>query len=366
LPPSYGHLTRRSLLQRGSVAVGALGVPGLLASCGGDDDGNPKTTGTDASRDISGKVIYADYGGTTREASQAAFYTPFEKETGVPVVPGDVDTSKMRLFAENKRSEWDLANLDGWEVVDFAEKGWLEELPDWVKKTDLVSPEFQKWTVGNYSASLGIAFNVEEGNKPPTSWADFWDTRKFPGKRGVPNFGYVQFEAALLADGVPHEEIYPIDFERATAKLDELRDQILYWDTFGQSMQFLAQGSVGMTMNTNSRTVLFRDQGLPVDFVWDDAILLPWGGNGILKYGPNRDAAFALADFCADPKRQAEFSRLTLYGPTQSAALDLMDDDLLSKLPNSPEHESAAFSLNVPDRAKQNDEIVQRWTEWVS
>lgn len=360
-------LTRRSLLQRGSVAFGALAAPGLLTACGDDDGSSSKAGRSDGKYDIdSDVVVYADYGGTTRTARQEAYFKPFTELTSVRVVPADADPAKMILFAERERSEWDVINTDGFDVIRFANDGLIRPLPDWVTKCDLVPEKYQKWGTGGYSASVVICYSTEEEGPAPESLADFWDTSKFPGKRSLPNFAFLQLEAALLADGVPHDEVFPIDFERAFAKLDELRDDLLFYDSFGQGMQYLAQGSVSMVLNSNSRGQIFKDQGLPIDFTWNDAILLSWTGEPVPKHAPHADAAFALVDFMAQPEQQAQFARLNLYGPTNSAALDLLDEATLEKMPNAPEHEKIAYVVDDEALAKQIEEYTDRFNEWLA
>src|SRR2546421_6111599 len=41
----------------------------------------------------------------------------------------------------------------------------------------------------------------------PHSWADFWDIRKYPGKRGLRHSAKYTLEIALLADGVDAKDV---------------------------------------------------------------------------------------------------------------------------------------------------------------
>ena len=73
-----------------------------------------------------------------------------------------------------------------------------------------------------YGVVLGYNTDATAG-QVPEGWADFFDTAKFPGKRGFWDYsaGGI-FEFALLADGVAPADLYPLDLERATAKLDTI------------------------------------------------------------------------------------------------------------------------------------------------
>ena len=309
-------------------------------------------------------VVFADYGGTTRAARMEAYFKPFEAKTSVRVVPDNADPSKLKLFAENKRADWDFIDLDAWDLIRFARQDALAKLPPGVARNEAVPEEFRDYAAAGYNASALIGYNTDIGR--PASWADFFDTEKFPGKRGLPNFGYMVLEGALLADGVPCDKLYPLDFDRAFAKLDKLRPHVLFWDSFGQGMQFLAQKSVSMVLTTNSRLSLLKDQGAEVDLVWEEALFAPWAAAGIPKDAPHPDAAFALADFMAQPEQQAEWSRRTYYGPANVKALDLLDQKTRERLPNIPEHIKLACTIDQVALSEQIDEYNKRYADWLA
>jgi putative spermidine/putrescine transport system substrate-binding protein len=329
-----------------------------LGACG--DDETPEQAAKQDGIE-SDSVVFADYGGTTRTARTEAFLSPFGNETGVRAVSADADPAKLQLFAENERADWDLIDMDGWDVVRFAEQGLLEKLPPDVARVDLVPEDQQDYASGGYNASSGIAYRTDEG-AAPASWADFFDTEKFPGKRAMPNFAYFQAEAALLADGVACEDLYPLDYERAFKKLDTIRDDLLFYDSFGQGVQYLAQGSVAMALLQNSRTTILKDQGIPVDYQWQDAFF-SWTAAAVPKHAPHADAAFALVDAMSTPERQAQFARLTKYGPMNSEAEALLDDATRQQLPNA--HIDVQCEVDNAGLAADIAEYGERYTEWL-
>lgn len=342
------------------TGIGVLCCAVALAACGGDDEGDAASA--EGGGLTSDTVVFADYGGTTRTARTQAFLNPFTAEFDVKAVSADADPAKLQLFAENQRAEWDLIDMDGWDVDRFMRKGQLEKLPADVARVDLVPEEYREYASGGYNASVGIGYRTD-GDAAPSGWADFFDTEKIPGKRALPNFAYISVEAALLADGVACEDLYPLDFDRAFKKLDTIRDDLLFYDSFGQGVQYLAQNSVSMVLIPNSRVAVLKDQGLPVDFAWDQAIF-QWTAAAVPKYAPHADAAFALVDFMSGPEQQAQFSRLTRYGPMNSEALELLDEETKSQLPNA--HLDVACEMDNAGLAKDLDEYSDRWTKWLS
>ena len=94
--------------------------------------------------------------------------------------------------------------------------------------------------------------------------------------RRVPD---VNLEFALLADGVPSEQVYEVlstqeGLDRAFRKLDTIKDQVVWWEAGAQAPQLLADGEVAMSTAYNGR--IFNAQVLenqPFVIVWDGQIL---------------------------------------------------------------------------------------------
>jgi putative spermidine/putrescine transport system substrate-binding protein len=346
--------------RRWAVLLVLVALAAGVVACGSDDDSSGGGDGDIASE----RVVFADYGGTTRSARDGAFFGPFERESGVSVVTADADASKLELFAENKRADWDLIDLDAWDIVRFADQGLLAKLPDSVPRSDSVPEKYRDYAIGGYASSLVLAFNSEKVK--PRSWADFFDTEKFPGKRAMPPFPLLEVLAALLADGVACEDLNPIDLDRAFAKLDEIRDDVLVYDSFGQAQQFLLQGSAVMALSPNGRIQPVKDQGLPVDYLWTDALHVPWIAAAVPRHAPHKDAAFALLELMNEPEHQSQFARMTNYGPMNTDALKLVDEETQAKLPNAPVNAEQQCEVDPVAIAGQWDEYAARYAEWLS
>ena len=69
-----------------------------------------------------------------------------------------------------------------------------------------------RYWLGFSAYGIIMAYRTDVYKKEtPTGWADFWDTAKYPGKRSMDaNLGDGSvLEAALLADGVAIDKLYP-------------------------------------------------------------------------------------------------------------------------------------------------------------
>jgi putative spermidine/putrescine transport system substrate-binding protein len=351
-------LTRREMMRRSLIAGGVLSSGPLLAACGGG-----RGAGSRSGR----PVIFADYGGSVRAARQKAFLDPFSKESGVRVVMADADPARFVLMAQKRRSQWDLIDADGFSVVDWNNRGLLETLPAKVRRCDRVPQKYQSLATGGYSQGFNMVYRRDafKGAKPET-WADFWNVQKFPGKRGFSSSYIGMLEPALMADGVPKDKLYPLDFDRGFAKLDELRPHMRLYESYADGQQQLQANSVGISILPNGRAFGLQQQGLDLEIVWNQAVLYPWNGAPVPKGAPNAAGAFELLDYMAKPEAQAEFARLTAYGPTQSAAFRLLDDKIRRNLPGAPETVKLTAPINTEILARQTDEYIRRYTAWLA
>ena len=80
----------------------------------------------------------------------------------------------------------------------------------------------------------------------PTTAKDYFDTKKFPGKRALPRQPKYTLELALMADGVEPDAVYEMlttdaGLERALTMLDTIKDSILWWDRAHEPLKLLAE-----------------------------------------------------------------------------------------------------------------------------
>jgi putative spermidine/putrescine transport system substrate-binding protein len=359
--------TRRDVLKRAGALASVAAVPSVLAACGDDEE-----QATTAGRTIEGipvkskLVVVADFGGTTREARKRVYFDPFTQETGIGVITPDWDPAKYELMAKRGRSQWDGADTPPLYAVKLANERSLQRFPDKVTRSPVVFESLRDVDTGGYTISINQGFlKGKFGNRRPESWADFWDVKKFPGKRAM-SVGFYMIEPALLADGVKPEELYPLDFDRALAKLDEIRRHTLFYKTLAEGQLYLQAGTVSLAQLTNGRLYGLKAQGVDVEVVWNQALFQGSNGATVPNGAPHSDAMFALAQFMMDPKRQAQFSEATGYGPVNPKALELMDDQLLAQMPNSEEHLKLAASIDPAELLQQEKEYLARTTEWLA
>lgn len=193
------------------------------------------------------------------------------------------------------------------EELDFSQIPNAESMPDEYKTPYSVAYEF-------YSSVLAYNPEAFDGN-PPQSWQDFWNVEEYPGNRALRNHPLGTLEAALMADGVERDELYPLDVDRAFEKLEEIKPHITtWWTSGGQSAQLLNDGEVDMLMMWNGRVSAIINEGASADFTYNDGVLQNTH-LCIIKDAPNQETAVEFINAAIDPEYQANLPLHIDYGP---------------------------------------------------
>jgi putative spermidine/putrescine transport system substrate-binding protein len=352
---------------RPSIATLVL-IAIAIAGCGGDDSGgsNSNAGGGDGG-DLSGKqATFVTFDIGQKPQFQPAFLDPVEKETGLKIAfDSPTDYAKLQAQVESGAVSWTVVQTDPW---------WTEaNCGKLIQKIDVDVPgqpaDFESGPCGlpaDAFAFLGTYDGEKFSSDPPKSWTDFFDTAKYPGKRAVWGSYAINgiLEGALLADGVAPEDLYPLDLDRAFAKLDTIRDDIAFYDTLGQALTMMESGDVVMAAITNSQGYDQTQTHGTFEPMWKGA-LLSWDSYAVPK-GADMASARAILESLAKPERQAALA--------ESGAFGAISDQAKPNLTPAQEKWNPTFKANVDvsipmDQkyyADHADELLQRYTEWVS
>ncbi|MFC4055868.1 ABC transporter substrate-binding protein [Actinomadura syzygii] len=353
-------LSRRNLLRGGALLAGGIAAAPLLSACGGSGGGGGGSK----------KVVVADWGGALVEAEKKYIFEPFSKETGIEVVvAGPPTPAKIKAMVETGNIEWDLIAGGPSTVLPIGRK-YFETLPDKLLNIPGVDKSYvdPNWLT-YYLFSIVLAWNtsVVGSGKKLESWADFWDTEKFPGRRslrGADNGVPPDMEFAVLADGVDMKSVYPIDVDRAFRSFDKLKSHVPQWWTSGaQPGQMLVSKQVGASSIFSGRIGELKQKGAPLDFTWNGGMfqLAAWS---VVKGAPNKENAFKLMEFSVRPDIQASVWSKYPNGPSNAKALDLMDKEFAKTLPSHPQNVEVQFLQDAEWWGKNRDTVLKRFQEF--
>lgn len=320
-------------------------------------------------------LTVVSWGGNYQDAQRKIYFQPFAAKLGATVLDESWDGGYGVLQAKVKAGvpNWDAVQVEAEELELGCSDGIYEKI-DWSKlggKDGFIPAGVNDCGVGAIVWSTGMAFDGDKIKDGPKTWADFWDTTKFPGKRGLRKGAKYTLEFALLADGVPIADVYKAlktkdGVERAFKKLDALKPDIVWWEAGAQPLQLLSSGQVAMTSVYNGRiTAINRSEGKHFSFVFPGSIYAvdSWV---VLKGSPNKDAAMNFIAFASQADNQAKLPEYIAYGLPNIAAAKLVPEKYAAELPTTPDNLKQATALDVGFWTDNSEELSKRFNAWLA
>jgi putative spermidine/putrescine transport system substrate-binding protein len=312
------------------------------------------------------ELVMANWGGDAIPNFKAAFADPFEKETGIKVtIDGSGPTDgKIKAMVDSGNVTWNLCDADSFTSQDLGSKGLLEEIDYSIVDAKKVRPgQALKYGCASYIYTYVIAYNAKKLPAAPQSWADFWDVEKFPGKRTFWKYMSGALEAALIADGVPADKLYPLDTKRALKKLAALKDHIILWESGADSQRFLREGEVTMGSIWHTRASLInRDTKGDVKWTFNQGVAGPssWA---VPKGAKNLKETMQFIAFMQKPELQYELLKTMSNGPANPAGSALASGDLATIDPGNEANWKLEIPLDVDWYAKNYNTVLNDYLD---
>ncbi|WP_199614366.1 ABC transporter substrate-binding protein [Paenibacillus alkalitolerans] len=325
-----------------------------------------KTEGAKTS--VEKKLVVVSWGGDYQAAQKKAMFEPFMKDTGVKLAEDSpVNIGKLKAMIDNGNVQWDAVDVLGQDIPKLVAQGLLEPIDyNVVKKDDLLETAAREYAVDIDYYSTVLSYNKDnfkEGNVP-ANWSDLFDTQKFPGSRALYKSPITTLEIALLADGVDPKQLYPLDVERAFKKLDQIKDQIVWWDQGAQPVQLLADNEVILAAAWNGRIAGAANKGQPLEYSYEQGILdaESWV---VPKGAPNKETAMEFINYASQAKPQADLLSEIPYGPTNKKAFEHMDAEYAKSLPTYPENLEKQIMLDIDWWYENFAQVNDQFQEWL-
>ena len=349
-------ITRRSALKGTALMGVALATPAIF---------RPAQAQTK-------QLIVRTPGGPTALAMQKSYYDAFEAKTGIKIVPAtstNEPVSQVKAIVESGAKTWDMAASFGRAAIsqliadgDYLEPHGLNDDP----AIAVVPAEYRNdYAIGHGIYATPLTYRTDRYDTAPQSWADFFDVDKFPGPRTMRKNPVDTLEIALMADGVPHDQLYPLDLDRAFAKLDTLKPHIANWWTSPvQAVELIVNGDVNMVPVWANFPVAAIENGAPLGLNWRNNI---FGVDmfTILKGSDNVEACREFIKFCVQAEQQAGVASQVAIAPTNPEAYKLIPEDRARLLASSPENAKDAVEISNDFWSANRDAISDRFNEWL-
>ena len=316
-----------------------------------------------------GEFVMVNFGGAAVKAYHDAFAPAFERATGMQLVVDGSGASpaKIRAMVDSGSVVWDVCDYAPQVGIQLGGK-YLEPI-DYaiVDRAKVIDGFCFEYGVAAYVFSFVITYNKQTLPQAPATWRDFWDLKRFPGKRTLYKSPIGQLEAALLAAGIEPDKLYPINLDLALNKIKEIKSEIIFWDTGAQSLQLFRDREVVMGNIWNTRaSLLVRDEPAVFDFTWNQAPLVV-GGWAIPKGNPaGREASNRFIASAQDPAEQAELFKVLTSGAANPAAAALIPAELQRLNPTDPANIKLQARTSPQWWGENQDRVTDLWLDAIS
>ncbi len=301
-------------------------------------------------------------GGLSGDSIEAGYIKPFTARTGIRVVRENPNPlGKLRAMVESRNVTAALYELGSLETAIAQAAGLIEPL-DWaaINPDPMFEEAKQPYGFGYQYYSVLMAWRTDA--KPLSSWAEFWDVQKFPGKRTMPDYFTFTLPIALLADGVPPEKLYPLDLDRAFRKLGQIKGSVsVWWGAGAQAPQLLKDNEVQYAAAYSGRVagqpgiaITYRQALLDLAF-----FVVPKGANPAEKA-----AAMGLLHEMSIAANQAKAAEVVPYTGASPALDRLLPQDRLLEFPTAAANRAVQVSGNPTWWAENRDVAERRWQEF--
>lgn len=319
------------------------------------------------------EITVVGFGGSLQDALRAAYFEPFIENGGeLKEDTTNGGLAKIKAMVTTGQVDWDVVQMPKDEMELACEEGLLEPLS--AEELGLAGKLLPEATapecgVGFFVWSKVLAYDKDRLDEEPSSWADLFDLARFPGKRGLRKNARMTLEIALMADGVPPTQVYDLlgteeGLQRAFAKLDTIKDHVVWWESGAQAPEWLASGEVVMSSAYNGRIANANKEGRNFGMAWDNQIFAMeyW----TVLTGAKADAAKTFIQFAMQPSQQKAFTDAIPYGVTNIEANDQIDPTVASQLPTTPENMKSVLPLGAEFWVVNRDRLQARFTSWLA
>jgi putative spermidine/putrescine transport system substrate-binding protein len=336
-------------------------------------------------------MVIVSWGGAYTKSQQRAYHQPYmDANPGIIIVNDDSSSegaSKLRAMSEAGNVTWDLLDAEAPNAITLCDEGLVEEInfdKDLAAAPDgtPASEDFGKSLISDcfipqiaYSTTLGYRSDIYEVG--PTKMSDVFDLKKFPGKRALEKRPDPNLEWALIADGVDPKDVYKVldteeGVKRAFAKLDTIKDQVIWWTKGSQPMQLLADGEVAFGSAYNGRLFeAIEVNKQPIKMLWDGQAL-QLDGWVVPKGAPHKEEIMKYLRFATDTQRLADQAKYISYGPLRASSAPMVGKhadlgiDMAPHMPTAPENMKGAFFYDFEWWADNKDDMAERFESWLA
>ena len=339
-------------------------------------------------------MTIVSWGGAYSASQMKAYHEPYmAKNPGVNVINDESSAeavAKLRAMAEAGNTTWDVVDVTASDAIRLCDEGLAMEIdPDSMlaPASDgtpaskdfgefLVTPCFIPQIV--YSTTFGYRTDLV-GDTPPKDVCAVFDLETYPGKRSLEKRPVNNMEWALMCDGVAKADVYDIlateeGQAHAFAKLDTIKDEVVWWSAGADTPQLLADGEIVIGSAYNGRLFkLIEEDKQAVAMLWDGQVfdLDGWIVPANLS-DERKKRALHYLHFATDTQRLADQAKYISYGPARASSAPMVGKhatlgiEMGPHMPNHPDNMHNTLLYNYEFWADYRDDIDAKFQTWLA
>jgi putative spermidine/putrescine transport system substrate-binding protein len=216
-------------------------------------------------------------GGALQDHMRRILFEPFARANNIRVqdVAYDYNVGPIRAMVQANNVTWDVVMVEAPDLKQGCDDGLFERI-DWsvVPRDRFLAGGTTECGAGALGWGVAVVFDRDRNRQGPSTFAEFWDVERFPGRRAMRQGARMTLEIALLSDGVPPAQVYqvlgtPEGQRRAFARLDQLRPHLMFWRGGQQPFDWVGSGEVAYAVGFTGRAVNAIRAGRPLEIRWD-------------------------------------------------------------------------------------------------
>lgn len=340
-------------------------------------------------------LTVVSWGGAYTASQQKAYHEPWMKlHPDIKIVNDDSAAeglAKLRAQAEAKNVTWDLVDMVASDAITACDDGLVEEIapdkdlaaaPDGTPASKdffegTLSPGGSNCFIPQIVYSTTFGYRTDKLATAPTSVCDVFDTAKFPGKRALEKKPINNIEWALLCSGVTKDKLYDVmstkeGIDKAFAKLDTIKKDVVWWTKGAQPPQLLADGEVVIASAYNGRLFsAIEEKKQPIAMLWDYQVF-DLDGWVVPKGGKNKAAVMEYLKFATDTQRLADQAKFISYGPARVSSGPLVGKhadlgiDMKPHMPTNAKNAKTQLLFNYEWWADNRSSLDERFNAWLA
>ncbi|CUI01504.1 extracellular solute-binding protein [Leisingera aquaemixtae] len=342
--------------------------------------------------EMANELTLVSWGGAYQASQHKAYVEPYLAQNPDVKIIWDESSAeavaKIRAMNEAGNVTWDLVDAVASDSMRLCDEGLAEEIdhdevlaaaPDGTPASEdfgdlIVSDCFVPQIV--YSTTFGYRTDLID---QPDSVCAIFDTEKYPGKRSLQKRPIDNMEWALYCDGVAKDEIYDVlgtdeGVDQALAKLDTIKDQVVWWTAGAETPQLLADGEVVMGSTFNGRLFsAIAEQNQPIGMLWDmqsfdlDGWVIPAG-----LPADRKARVMDFLKFATDTQRLADQAAYISYGPARASSAPLVGKhaelgiEMAPHMPTDPANAGNVHTYDYEWWADNRDDLDAKFQAWLA